>query len=170
MEKISSREAVASRLKQKEEQINRRIEALQGEMTSTRVDVKNYLKDNPWIGVAGSVCAGIVVGLIAGKKSKKTRQKELLDTYISRLTEAAQETGVSEREVGALLREALHETVSPAAYSEPKSKSSGLSGKLMSMALEMAMGFAKKSFLNFLEDKASTAGSSEIEKEDDSEN
>ncbi|MFK7846462.1 MAG: hypothetical protein AB8G77_14280 [Rhodothermales bacterium] len=169
MEKISSRDAVASRLKQKEEEISKRIEALQGEMTSTGSDVKNYLKKNPWVGLAGSIVAGIAVGLIAGKKSAKTRQKELVDTYIERLTEVARETGASEREVGALLREALRESAPPAAFAEQKSKSSGLTGKLFGIGLEMAMGFAKKSFLNFLDEKAAAAGS-EIEKKDDSQN
>ena len=47
MEKTSSREAVASRLKQKEAEISRHLEALQGEMTSTGSDVKKYLKEKP---------------------------------------------------------------------------------------------------------------------------
>ena len=38
------------------------------------------------------------------------------------------------------------DTISPVAYSKQKSKSNGISGKLLSMALDMAMGFAKKSF------------------------
>lgn len=169
MEKISSRDAVASRLKEKEEEISKRIEALQGEMTSTGSDVKNYLKKNPWVGLAGSIVAGIAVGLIAGKKSAKTRQKELVDTYIERLTEVARETGASEREVGALLREALRESVPPPAFTEQKSKTGGLTGKLFGIGLEMAMGFAKKSFLNFLDEKTAAAGS-ETEKKDDSQN
>ena len=104
-----------------------------------------------------------------GKKSKKAQQKELLDSYIDRLSDAARESGVSEREVGLLLREALQDTVSPAAYSQQK-KSSGLSGKLMSMALDMAMGFAKKSVFNFIEEKVAQSTGSEMEKRDDSEN
>lgn len=170
MQKVSNRDAVASRLKEKEEQISRRIEALQGEMTSTGADVKDYLKKNPWIGVAGSVFAGIVVGLIAGKKSAKTKQNELVDTYIKRLADAAHATGASEREVSTILREALHETMPPAASYKPKSKSSGLSGKLFGLAMDVAMGFAKKSLVNFLNDKAVTSPGSENRNTDDSQN
>ena len=110
------------------------------------------------------------MGLIAGKKSEKTRQKELVDTYIERLTDAARETGASEREVGALLREALRDSMPPVSFSQPKSKSSGLSGKLFDLAMDMAMGFAKKSLLNFLDEKTSSSGGSDLEKMADSEN
>ena len=168
MQKTSSREAVASRLKQKEEEINRRIEALQGEMTSTGADVRQYLKKNPWIAVAGSVAAGVLVGLIAGKKSAKTQQKELVDTYIERLIEAARDNGATEQEVGALLREAMRSSMPPPAqqaYNTPKS--GGLTGKLLGIGLDMAMGFAKKSFFNFLEEQANAPTDSGIEKRDD---
>ncbi|MEM8487931.1 MAG: hypothetical protein AAF564_20435 [Bacteroidota bacterium] len=169
MQKTSSREAVASRLKQKEDEINRRIEALQGEMTSTGADVRQYLKSNPWIAVAGSVAAGILVGLIAGRKSAKTRQNELVDTYIERLIEAARDNGATEQEVGALLREAMRSSMPPPpreAYGNPKS--GGIAGKLMGIGLDMAMGFAKKSFFNFLEEQANAPTTSGLEKKDDS--
>ncbi len=164
MQKTSSREAVASRLKQKEDEINRRIEALQGEMTSTGADVRAYLKTNPWIAVAGSVAAGILVGLIAGKKSAKTRQNELVDTYIERLIEAARDNGATEQEVGALLREAMRNSMPPQAHEAHASpKSGGLTGKLMGIGLDMAMGFAKKSLFNFLVEKAGAPTDSGLE-------
>lgn len=168
MPKTTSREAVASRLKQKEDEINRRIEALQGEMTSTGADVRQYLKSNPWVAVAGSVAAGLLVGLIAGKKSTKTRQKELVDTYVERLIEAARDNGATEQEVGALLREAMRSAMPPPAqeaYAKPKS--GGLTGKLLGIGLDMAMGFAKKSFFNFLEEQANAPTNSEMTKKDD---
>lgn len=168
MEKTSSKEAVASRLKQKEEEISQRLQALQGEMTSTGEDVRNYLKKNPWIGIGGSVLAGVVVGLIAGKKSKKSQHKEQLDTYIDRLTQAARDSGVSERELSAILRDALHETISPLASQKPaKSKSAGLTAMVMGMVMDMALGFAKKSLTNFLDEKVAGSVGSEMAKKDD---
>ena len=80
MEKTTEKEAVASRLKQKEEEIGRRLQALQGEVTSTGADVKRYLTKNPWISIGGSVLAGLVVGLIAGKKRGKTSERASVDT------------------------------------------------------------------------------------------
>ncbi len=157
-------------MKQKEEAISKRIEALQHEMTSTGADVKQYLKNNPWVGLAGSVFAGIAVGLIAGKKSEKTRQKELVDTYIDRVAEVARETGASEQEVGVLLREALRNTMPPVVYSQPESKSSGLTGKLFGIAMDMAMGFAKKSLINFLEEQVVASAGSEPKNKADSDN
>ncbi len=168
MEKISSKEAVASRLKQKEEEISQRLQALQDEVTSTGEDVRHYLRKNPWIGIGGSVLAGIVVGLIAGKKSKKEQHKERLDTYIDRLTQAARDSGVSDRELSAILRDALHETISPlASQKPPKSKSTGLAGMVMGMALDLALGFAKKSLTNFLDEKSAGSEVSEMAKKDD---
>lgn len=164
MEKTSSREAVAFRLKQKEAEISKHLEALQDEMTSTGSDVKHYLKKNPWVGVAGSVVAGVAIGLLAGKKSKKIRQQEIVDTYIERLIDVAGQRDGSEREVGALLREALREIAPTASPSQPINKSGGLSGKLISIVVEMGLGFAKKSLMNFLEEKAASALDSDLEK------
>lgn len=153
MEKTSTREEVASRLKEKEDEINRHLDALQEEVARTRADIKSYLTSNPWIPLAGSVAAGILVGLVLGRKSKKARHQELLDEYMDRLAEIARQAGASEREVGALLRDALRESIPPVVFTASKEKSSGLGSKLIGIAADMAIGFARKSLVHALEDR-----------------
>lgn len=170
MEKISSKEAIASKLKQKEEEINQRIEALQNEVSSTGSDVKHYLKTNPWVGLAGSVIAGVVVGLIVGGKSEKTRKKEKFDAYADQLSEAMGEAGVNTAEINTLLKEAIRSAADAPVYAPPQKKKSALSGKLFNVAVNMALGFAQKSLINFLDEKVAASTGSDLEKKADSEN
>jgi len=160
MEKVKSREEAASRLKAKEEEINRRFEAIQDEVKQTRQDVVSLVKANPWWGVAGTTVAGILVGLIIGKKSQKQKHKELVDSYSRRLSEMAGNSGASEEQVGVLLREALRDTIPQVVHSVPKSKSSGLTGKLFGIATDIAFGYLSKTLMNTVETQLSARGTS----------
>ena len=151
MEKIRSREEVEYRLKEKEKEINRHFEALQGEFEQTKQDVVAYVKDNPWLGIAGATLAGVLVGLIVGKKSQKDVHKELIDNYVERLANTARHAGASEGEVVGLMREALRETIPQVVYSVPNKKKSGLVGKLVGVVTDVAFGYVTKTLMNTLE-------------------
>ena len=152
MEKIKSRDEVASRLKQKEDDINRHFEALQGEVKQTKKEVEAYVKANPWIGIVGSIVAGIGVGLIIGKKSQKAIHKELVNTYVNRLAEVTRHSGASEAEVGSVLRDALKDTLPQVVYSMPeKNSSKGLGGKLVGMMASIAFSYFSKALIHRLE-------------------
>lgn len=168
MEKINTREEVASRLKAKEEEINRRFEALQGEVKQTKNDLVAYVKDNPWLGVAATTVTGVLVGLIIGKKSNSAKQSELLNSYARQVSEMAGNSGVSEEQVRAILREALRETAAQAMYSVPKKKSGGLKGKLFGIVTDIAFGYLSKTLMNSVEARLSpqdSALSSELDEE-----
>ena len=142
---MNSREEVANRLKEKEEAINSRIEALQDELLQTRKEVESYVKDNPWIGVIGSIIAGVGVGLILGKKSQKAIHKELVNSYVNQLADVARRAGASEFEVGEVLREALRETQPPIVYAVPdRAAKKGLFSSLFGVATSVALNYGSK--------------------------
>ena len=169
MEKVRSRKEVAAQLKAKEQEINGRIEALQKEVLHTGEDIKEFVKKNTWVSVAGSVVAGILVGLVLGKKNRKTQHRELVDQYMNRLADVARKAGAGDREVGELLRDALRDTMPPVIYSQPQKRSRGLGHMLMNMGADMAIGFAKKSLFNILDDRAKPGADSDLPERVDSE-
>ena len=169
MEKTSNKEHVAARLKEKEVEINRHVEALQQEVLNTGADIKSYVAENPWIKVAGAVGAGLFIGWLFGKKSKKTQHRELVDDYINRLAQLARQSGADEHEVGLLLRDALRETMPPVIVSPPSQKAGGIGKMLMGLGANMAIGFAKKSLINILDERITPSGHSDLPGKVDSE-
>ena len=167
MEKIRSRAEVEYQLKEKEKEINRHFEALQGEIKQTKHEAVAYVKDNPWIGIAGATLAGVVVGLIIGKKSKKAVHKELIDNYVEHLSGAARRAGASETEVVEFMREALRETIPQVVYSVPNTKKGGLGSKVFGILTDVAFGYLSKTLMNTVESQL-MAMSKEGEKEENS--
>ena len=151
MEKVNTREEAASRLRAKEEEINRRIESLQEEVKQTKQEVVDYVKDNPWLGVTAATFAGVLVGLILGKRSDSAKQKGIMDLYAHHVSEMAGNSGVTEEQVRAILREALFESAQQAMYSASNNKSSGWKGKLFGLVKDVAFGYASKSLMNVVE-------------------
>lgn len=168
MEKTSTRDEVASKLRDKEDEINRHLEALQGEVARTGADIKAYVQANPWILLAGSIAAGVLVGLVLGRKNEKGKQRKFADDYYDRLELIARQAGVPEKEIGALLKEAaLRESSSSGLSSAPSKKTNGMGSKLFGIAADMAIGFAKKTMINVIEDRlAPKAPSDDSEKAD----
>jgi hypothetical protein len=153
MEKTSTREEVASRLKAKEFEINQHIEALQEEVARTGANIKDFVQARPFLPVAGSILTGILVGLILGRRSKRARYREMLDDYMDRLAEVARQSGASERDVSLLLRDALRESIPSVVVSPSAKKTNGFGSRLFSMAADMAIGFAMKTIVNVVEDR-----------------
>lgn len=154
MEKTSTRDEVASKLKDKEDEINRHLEALQDEVARTGADIKAYIQANPWIPLAGSIAAGILVGLVLGRRNTKDKPRSFVDEYYSRLESIARQAGASEKEIDALLKEAaFRDTMASEPSTSSGKKTSGMGGKLFGIAANMAIGFAKKAVINAIEDR-----------------
>lgn len=153
MEKISSKDEVAARLKEKEQAIHEHFEALQKEVVDTGGDIRDFFEKNAWVGVVGAIAAGVLVGWIIGKKDRKALHRELVDDYLDKLAELARQSGADDREVGVILRDALRETMPPVVFSAPQREKGGLARMLMSVGADMAVGFAKKTLINILDDK-----------------
>ena len=158
MEKVKSSQEAATRLKAKEEEINRRFEALQDEVKQTKEDVFGYVKTNPMLAVCGTTLTGIVVGLLVGGIGKKGRHKEIADNYVRGLSEIARNSGVSEEQVGVMLREALRDTIPQVVYSVPKKKSASLTGKLFGMVTNVVFGYLTRTLMSSLEAQFTSKG------------
>ena len=156
MEKVKTSEEAASRLRAKEEEINRRFEALQDEVNQTKEDVFDFVKANPWLGICGTAMAGIVVGLLIGGKSQKTKRKEMVDSYVRGLSEMARNSGINEEQVGVVLREALRDAAPQFAYPVHKKKSAGMTGKLFGVVADVALGYLSKTLMSAVEAQLSS--------------
>lgn len=156
MEKVKTSEEAASRLRAKEEEINRRFEALQDEVKQTKEEVFDFVNANPWLGICGTTLVGILVGVLIGGKSQKAKQKEIVDGYVRGLSEMTRNSGVNEEQVGVLLREALRDSAPQYAYPVPKKKSAGVTGKLFGMVADVALGYLSKTLMSTLEAQLSS--------------
>ena len=93
--------------------------------------------------------------LILPAAGSKAKHKELVDNYVQHLSEMAGNSGVSQEQVGVMLREALRETAVHAMYSVPKKKSGGLRGKLFGIVTDIAFGYLSKTLMNSVEARLS---------------
>jgi hypothetical protein len=144
-----------AQLKASEEAISRHLDALQDEMRRTGQDVRDYVKKNPWVGVTACLVAGVAVGLLLGKRRGAVISRSLIGGYVDRLVDIGLEAGVSESEMTSLLREAVREAAPPVVGLAPAPRGSGLAGKVFGIVSGLAIDFAKRSIMGFLEERLS---------------
>ena len=160
MEKVKTREEAASRLKAKEEEINRRFEALQDEVKQTKEDVFGFVKANPWVGICGTTLAGVVVGFLLGGKGKKPKTKRLskLMCVVFLKWSGIQVVPRNKLVLSCVRRFVIrfHKSCIPV----PKKKSAGLTGKLFGMVTDIAFGYLSKTLMNTIEAQLSSRLSS----------
>ncbi len=151
MEKIKSLEEAANRLRQKEEEISRHLDALQEDVRQTKQDVVGYVKENPWLGLAGSTFAGILVGLLLGKIGKSPRAEKRLEQYVDQLITASRQSGATEEELAQILERAARGTATSVVYASPERKSKGLGSQVLGLLADIGMGLLKKSLLQAID-------------------
>ncbi len=149
-----------AQLRASEEAISRHMDALQDEVRRTGQDVRDYVKQNPWVGVTACLVAGVAVGLLLGKRGGGVSSRSLVGGYVDRLVDIGLEAGVSESEMASLLREAVREATPPHAGSAPAPRGSGIVGKVFGIASGLAIDLAKRSIMGFLEERLSARGAS----------
>ncbi len=149
-----------AQLRASEEAIARHLDALQDEVQRTGQDVRDYVKRKPWVGVTACLVAGVAVGLLLGKRRGGDASRSLVGGYVDRLVDIGRDAGVSESEMASLLREALREVTPPAPGPMPAARGSGITGKIFGIASGLAIDFAKRSIMGFLEERLSARGAS----------
>lgn len=155
-----------ARLKATEEAISAHLDALQEEVQRSGADVRHYLKENPWVALTASLVAGVALGMLLGKPRGQSSVGDVAGHALDRLGEIAREAGASESEIAQLLRQASRETarVQPP---PPPPRQSGIMGKLFGIASGLAFDLAKRSIMNFLDERLSAGGLSKNDRKSD---
>ncbi|MDZ4699474.1 MAG: hypothetical protein SH809_07200 [Rhodothermales bacterium] len=141
-----------------EEAISKHLDALQDEVQRTGQDVRDYVKRKPWVGVTACVVAGVAIGLLLGKRREGAVRRSRVGGYVDRLVDIGKEADVSDTEMATLLLGAVREVAPSLADSLPPSRGSGIAGKVFGIASGLAIDFARRSVLGFLEERLSARG------------
>jgi hypothetical protein len=150
---------IEAQLKATEEAIARHLDAIQDEVQRTGADVRQYVKENPWVGITASLAAGLVLGLVLSRKGRfAASHEEEGEPALHKMADFARESGISERELAAMLRDAVREAAPP-----PPARASaggGVGNKLVAMLSGLVFDLAKRSIMNFVSDRLSARRSS----------
>lgn len=159
MEKETSKTTLERRLAVTEEQIKRRIDGLENEIVSTPAAIRDAIRKNPWVGVGAAVAAGAVVGVIFGRKRKKSSvppaHQALIEGYISAVADDVRRGIKRGKDPEDVVRKSLHEKTPVIVYTPNDvtaraSQQVGMMRQVADLALKTALGFAVKTAIDFL--------------------
>lgn len=155
---------VKAKLAEREASMARRYNGFQGGVEDMSKTVQEDLLGNPLIKLGGVMLAGVIVGLILGKRKNKSlyaglsaSAKPIVDQYIHVLRDAAVSSGVSEEKVREVVLEALQNRVPILVENSSAPPSSGLLRSLLRGVMRTAVPFAIQAGLNHLADKGGWA-------------
>ncbi len=115
-----SRAELEAELDVRSDGINRRVSALESEVSSTPQSVQAYVAEyvfsNPWISLGGVALAGVALGLLLGGRRRKRRARRyrashraLVDTYLDTVGEEVHRAVAKGRDAESAVRAALRE-------------------------------------------------------------
>ena len=152
MEKTKEKEQrtiadVERELKQKKDQIEQRLEALQEEVSTVGPSIRDAVFKHPLVSVGGALLAGLLVGLMAGGKKRpkdaygaKANHRALVDHYVGAIVEEARHRMAEGQDADEAVRAALQERVPLIVYEVPEAADRpGIVGQLMSLALRQLL-------------------------------
>ncbi|RMF60856.1 MAG: hypothetical protein D6746_06275 [Bacteroidetes bacterium] len=142
MEEQLKREEVEARLREKDEQIARRLEALRSEVTGVGAEIRRRL-ENPLVLLGVTLAGGLLVGLMVGRRRRRRRNRgpaglDVLADVVARDAARRLRKGAEPEEA---VREALADRLQllvPAPQAEEASE--GLIRGTLRMAAHMAGG------------------------------
>ena len=159
MEKDTSKANLERRLAVTEEQIRMRIDGLENEIVSTPAAIRDAIRKNPWVGVGAAVAAGAVVGLVFGRKRKKSAvppaHQALIEGYISAVADDVKRGIRRGKDPEDVVRKSLHEKTPVVVYTPSDATARareqvGTMRQVADLALKTALGFAVKTAIDFL--------------------
>lgn len=112
MDEQPTKAEVEAKLRGTSESIARHVEAIQGEVGSTRTSVKEFLREHPLLSVGGALAAGLLVGLVFGKSRRrqlKETRRALIEGYADTLREEVEYAVAAGKDVGTAVRDALYD-------------------------------------------------------------
>lgn len=141
-----------SEIAKKQQHIQMRLDSLQDEVLTLGDSAKRAVLDNPLVGVGGALAAGLLVGLIFGKRkpfNAENRHRELVEHYLDAVADATQKAVVKGKQPGEAVRDALQDRTPLIVYETPENKS-GILYKTLDLLLTTAVGFAVKTGFDHL--------------------
>lgn len=155
--KLAEKKAqVQAKLAEREASMSRRYDGLHGGVENIGETVKQDLLANPLVKIGGVVLAGLVVGLILGKRKDKSLYKELshtnravVDQYIHALRDTVLESGMDENEIREIVLDALKNRVPILVEHTPRAKSPGLFRSILRVAISSAMPLVVRTSLDY---------------------
>lgn len=137
------------------EQINRRLDALQGEVGTLGESIKAYLLDNPLVAVGGSLAAGLLVGLIFGgsrkRRSGTTRHRDLMEQYVQSLMDETRHRVAKGEDAGEAVRRALGDRVPLIVYEAPDGAGEqSVVGRVFDVLMKTSLGVGTKMGVDYL--------------------
>lgn len=144
-----TKEEVAQQLDKRSASINLRLDALQGEVATAGEAVREAVFRNPLLSVGGMLVAGLVVGLIVGKRRDRLGETHaaLLERYLDVVGEEVRRAVRRGRDADEAVREALQGRAPVIVYEAPE-RSEGFIKQSLDLVLKTAMGFAVKAALD----------------------
>jgi hypothetical protein len=166
MQKELTRDQIEAQLRGKTDQIGRRVDALQSEVSTVGQALREGLLKNPLIALGGVVLAGLLVGLLVGGRRKAPRapksrdpHRRLVDEYIESISEDATRRMEKGKASGEAVRAALRDRVPLIVYAPGgREEESGLVRKAVGMAASTAAGLALKVASDFLTQRLAMDG------------
>lgn len=163
MEKALDKQQVLAQLDLKSEDINRRLDALHHEVSTTGQAVRSAIFENPLRSVGGAVAAGLLVGLMFGgsKKAPKGKRgraeqkhKALVDEYIQSIVDEASGAVRSGKDTADAVRRALRDRVPLIVYSNANAEAQrGFVADAFDLVYKTALGFAVKFGIDYVTSK-----------------
>ncbi len=156
MEKLLSKEEVELQLRAKSDEISRRIDAIQDEITNTGEQVRQAIFENPLVTVGASVGAGLLVGLIFGGSGSKNkpdtakRYRSLIDEYIEAIADETKKGAKKGKDAGEAVKGALKDRVPLIVYqgASPKEER-GFFADALDLVFKTALGFGVKMAIDY---------------------
>ncbi len=145
-------------LGRKSTDIDRRIQALEQEVSTTGTAIKSRFKDlrreKPLLLLGGTVATGLAIGpLFSGRHKRKRRRshRKLIDQYVDVLAREVRHAAGKGKEADAAVRLALEDRVPLILYREEQAESKqGFLREVVDLALKTALGFAVKNALDIM--------------------
>lgn len=160
MAQEQSQTTIRRELIEKEEQIKRRLDALEDEIVSTPAAIKSVIFNHPLMGIGGAIAVGALIGLIVGVRRKKNARSapapdDIMDGYIASVVEEVRRGVEKGRDPESIVRKTLRRRApivvyAPGSEAADSEDSKGMLRQLGDLTLKTALGFAVKTTMDLL--------------------